>query len=128
MNILRGKLPSEMILSFGNGDGDGYGDGYGDGNSYGYGNGNGNGYGDDDGYSDNSIIYWATTLSSVRKEEGTILAYWCSSKAGTPANGGNGTEAFIGLTEEVEGPLKICTKKALHGTLNPPKWKGDRIW
>jgi hypothetical protein len=33
-----------------------------------------------------------------------------------------------GTIEKVQGPLKICTQRALHGTLLPPKWEGERLW
>ncbi|MCR4319760.1 MAG: hypothetical protein NUV74_05415 [Candidatus Brocadiaceae bacterium] len=62
------------------------------------------------------------------KKLGAVLAYWRSTHEGKPANGGSGTIAKVGLIEEIKGPLEICTAKALHGTLNPPKWKGEKIW
>jgi len=108
---------------YGDGNGNGYGNGYGDGN----GNGNGNGYGDDS----DSIIYWMQSLPMLDPaidKAGAILAYWLSNADGTPANGGSGTKARVGLVEEISGPLKICTKNALHGTLKPPKWSGERVW
>jgi hypothetical protein len=30
--------------------------------------------------------------------------------------------------QEIQGPLQICTGNALHGTINPSKWKGERLW
>ena len=33
-----------------------------------------------------------------------------------------------GTVEKIKGPLRICTKNALHGTLLPPKWPGARLW
>jgi hypothetical protein len=33
-----------------------------------------------------------------------------------------------GTVEKISGPLKICTKYALHGTLIPPNWSGARLW
>src|SRR3990167_1045940 len=154
MCILRGSLSSEMRLlcgtgtgyDNGNGNGYGYGDGYGNGYGNGYGtgdgndNGNGNGYGYGDGYGDgdgngngygddsDSIIYWMQSLpmlDTAIDKAGAILAYWLSNADGTPANGGSGTKARVGLVEEISGPLKICTKNALHGTLKPPKWSGE---
>src|SRR3990167_3161333 len=115
MCILRGSLSSEMRLLRGNGDGNG--------NGYGY----GTGYGDDS----DSIIYWMQSLpmpDPAIDKAGAILAYWLSNADGTPANGGSGTKARVGLVEEISGPLKICTKNALHGTLKPPKWSGERVW
>ena len=54
--------------------------------------------------------------------------FWRSNDDGTPSNGGKKTKAQIGLTEEIEGPLELCSARALHGTLNPTKWKGPRWW
>jgi hypothetical protein len=30
--------------------------------------------------------------------------------------------------EKVNGPLELCSRRALHGTLLPPKWPGARLW
>jgi hypothetical protein len=30
--------------------------------------------------------------------------------------------------QEIEGPLQLCGPGALHATMNPDKWKGDRLW
>jgi len=30
--------------------------------------------------------------------------------------------------EEVEGPLLICSNRALHGSIEPWRWKGDRLF
>jgi hypothetical protein len=68
-----------------------------------------------------------TRVSLLRKAK-VIFAYWRSTENGEPANGGKGTKAKVGLVEEIKGPLKICTANALHGTLNPPKWQGSKIW
>src|SRR3990167_3515863 len=106
MCILRGSLSSEMRLLCGNGDGNGNGDGYGYGDGNGDGNGNGYGYGDDS----DSIIYWMQSLpmpDPAIDKAGAILAYWLSNADGTPANGGSGTKARVGLVEEISGPLKI---------------------
>ena len=118
---------------YGNGSGYGYGYGDGYGNGYGYGNGTGNGDGTGNGSGDDSdsIIYWMQSLPMLDPaidKAGAILAYWLSNADGTPANGGSGTKARVGLVEEISGPLKICTKNALHGTLKPPKWSGERVW
>ena len=94
------------------------------------------GYGDGSGYGENIEKYWAASIETIIskqkaekiKKSGAILAYWRSTKDGEPANGGSGTKAKVGLIEEIPGPIKICTKNALHGTLNPPKWKGEKIW
>jgi hypothetical protein len=67
-------------------------------------------------------------LCELMTDENVIIAYWCSDGDGRPANGGKGTTAKIGLIEEIEGPLQICTKKALHATHSPHIWKGCRVW
>ena len=56
------------------------------------------------------------------------MAFWRSHKDGTPANGGKGPPRKLGQVEEIQGPLEICTKNALHGTLEPKNWKGERWW
>ena len=113
-----------------------------DGSGYGYGYGDGYGSGDGDGDGDGSIEYWVASIDYAVKqfpltqqvhvsrlvESGAKLAYWRSTKDGKPANGGCGTVARVGLIEEIPGPLAICTAHALHGTLCPPKWNGERIW
>jgi hypothetical protein len=56
------------------------------------------------------------------------LAFWRSSTDGRPCNGGSGTIAKPGLIEEIAGPLQLCSRKALHATLDPQKWRGERLW
>jgi len=66
---------------------------------------------------------------SQPRENGTKLAYWRSTAKGQPTNQGvKIIEAAPGVTHEVSGPLEICTSRALHATLVPPKWKGERWW
>jgi hypothetical protein len=119
--------------SYGSGDGDGYGYGYGYGYSYGSGDGDGDGYGDGYGYGygygygEESKSYWQAVLAQYRQPN-TTICFWRSNKDGTPANGGEGTKAVVGLVEEIKGPLKLCTRNALHGTLNPKRWRGERWW
>jgi hypothetical protein len=67
-------------------------------------------------------------LRELMADENVTIAYWCSDAHGRPANGGKGTTARIGLIEEIEGPLQICTKKALHATHSPHIWRGSRVW
>ena len=104
----------------------GYGDGYGYGSSYGYGDGYGDGYGYGYGDGDEKEAYLKVILESYRLKG--VLAFWRSDKDGKPSNGGTGEPRTVGMLEEIEGPLKICTKNALHGTLDPSKWKGERWW
>jgi hypothetical protein len=35
---------------------------------------------------------------------------------------------FPGTRETAKGPLALCHKGTLHGTLNPPAWEGERLW
>ncbi|HWM26570.1 MAG TPA: hypothetical protein VNP98_17265 [Chthoniobacterales bacterium] len=120
----------------GSGSGSGSGDGYGSGYGYGYGSGSGDGYGDGDGSGSGSGYgsteekdnYFAAILSPYRRGEDRQIMFWRSHADGSPANGGSKTKARVGLTEEIAGPLEICSARALHGTLNPAKWKGPRWW
>ena len=119
----------------------------GDGSGFGYGDGYGSGYGDGDGYGDGSgdssgdawkTIAWDTVMRwnleskhrlQAAKNAGAFIALWKSGSDGKASNGGS--MAFIatpGLSQEVSGPLKLCGRNALHATLNPSKWKGDRVW
>jgi hypothetical protein len=139
----------------GDGDGDGggygYGDGYGDGGGYGYGDGGGGGYGygygggggDGDGYGDgygDGGGYWTAALQPylthpavhAATADGTTitLAWWRSDRNGHSANGGKGriSPAQPGTTHEIPGPLELCTSRALHASIRPGEWKGDRWW
>jgi hypothetical protein len=133
---------------YGYGDGDGYGsgDGYGDGSGYGdgdgYGSGDGYGYGSGDG--DGSGSGYGHQLASAldpyrthpRVLEATAdgsnitLAWWRSGTDGYSANGGkhHGQPATPGLVQEVTGPLELCSPRALHASVSPGRWKGDRWW
>jgi len=122
--LIRGAMPAALS-------GYGYGYGYGDGSGDGYGHGHGSG------------SYWLACLnyftaklpSSCRaraaalQKDGIKLAYWRSTDAGQPANNGATiAQAAPGVVHKVAGPLEICTSRALHATLVPPKWKGERWW
>ena len=56
------------------------------------------------------------------------MAFWRSHEDGSPSNGGGGGPRKLAQVEEIAGPLEICTKNALHGTLEPNNWKGNRWW
>ena len=145
MEVLQGTPPSDLGsgsgdgYGSGSGSGDGYGSGYGygdgsgDGYGYGYGSGSGDGYGS--GYGDgygygygygSGDGYWQAILAPHARE-GATLAFWKSDKRGRPSNGGRSTVAAIGLVEELPPPLSICSR-GFHATLDPAKWKGDRLW
>jgi hypothetical protein len=42
--------------------------------------------------------------------------------------GGRNDPVKPGTVEKVEGPLQLCSRRALHATLIPPKWEGARLW
>ena len=127
---------------YGDGYGSGYGYGYGDGDGYGdgYGYGSGSGYGS--GYGSGSKEYWLATLPYFAKKmpetqqhrlaelqaSGVTIAFWRSDSKGRACNGGSNKPVAAGTVEEIEGPLKICTRRGLHATFLPSKWKGDRWW
>ena len=124
-----GKLPSD-----GYGDGDGYGYGYGYGDGYGDGDGYGYGYGSGYGLKEATVSFIAM-LPDARRAHATELlrtgakiAYWRSGKDAKPSNGGKSEPVDIGTIQKIDGPLEICTKRALHATYRLDKWKGDRVW
>ena len=114
------------------------------GDGYGYGYSDGDGYGDGYGYSDGGDGgYWAACipgftagwtqdqrarLTELLGQQDVTVAYWRSDEQGRPANGGQADPVAVGTVQTVEGPLAICTERALHATRMPPKWKGERIW
>lgn len=110
--------------SYGNGSGYGYGDSYGYSNSYGYGDSYGNGD------SDNTVQLWQSLCADdLSRSEAVTLALWNSDSQGGPTNGGTGRfVATPGLIQEVTGPLLLCSRNALHATLDPSAWKGERVW
>jgi hypothetical protein len=136
MGVIFGALPAWTRAGSGYGDGYGYGDGSGDGSGYGDGSGDGDGYG----YGDGSGWMLKAKASSAKwtKEQQerlaelesapVVLALWRSDARGCPANGGSGKPVHPGLVQEIPGPLALCTKQALHATVNPEHWEGPRIW
>jgi len=125
---------------YGYGSGSGYGDGDGDGSGYGYGYGSGSG--DGYGYGDGSKEYWSALVDTFAEKwepaqrarlralrgENVTVAYWRSDANGKPCNGGRGAAVNPGLVQKIKGPLALCGDGALHATLIPPKWEGDRVW
>jgi hypothetical protein len=139
VELIFGKAPEACA---GSGSGSGSGSGYGYGYGYGYGDGDGYGSGSGYGYGDGDKSYWSAVvdayaslwpkslqdrLSQVRTE-GATVAYWRSDAKGRPCNGGSGKPVEPGTVQEVRGPLRLCGSGALHATLLPRKWKGDRLW
>ena len=101
-----------------------FGSGSGSGSGYGYGY--GDGYGDGYGYGSE---YFKMLLFSYTPQAGEVLCFWRSIRDGVACNGGTTDRKRVpGDIESVEGPLAICTPRALHGTMNPEKWKGDYWW
>jgi hypothetical protein len=61
--------------------------------------------------------------------EDCVLAFWRSDADGHASNCGKTKAAAApGVIETTDGPLAICTRHAVHATMNPDKWKGDRLW
>ena len=69
----------------------------------------------------------AFALAALEKE-GATIAFWRSDGKGRPCNGGSGDPVKPGDVQTVPGPLQCCGPRALHATLMPPKWKGERWW
>ena len=122
---------------YGSGSGSGYGYGYGDGSGYGYGSGSGSGYGygSGDGSLKEAVSGFIAYLPKEQKaralklqKSGAKIAYWKSDKKGQPSNGGRSDPVHVGLVQKIEGPLEICSCRALHATYVPSKWNGERIW
>jgi hypothetical protein len=126
----------------GDGSGCGDGSGYGYVSGFGYGAGFGDGSGDSSGDSSGSGYYWSKTISffaarwsdaqRARLEElnalGARICFWHSKKDGTAIHGQRLEPAKPGVVHTVKGPLNLCSSGALHATLIPPAWKGDRLW
>jgi len=146
--VLAGAVPEGLRSGDGYGDGYGYGDGsgdgYGDGDGYGSGSGDGYGSGYGSGDGDGPTAYWKATikhfaarwteaqrqrLADLQKSATATIAFWWSDAHGFACNGGKSEKsAEPGMVEEIAGPLKVCTSRALHATNLPPKWKGKRLW
>jgi hypothetical protein len=101
----------EHVASDGDGDGYGYGDGYGDGD-----------------YLQAIAEAAGGQRATQLREQGAVIAVWRSRGDGCPSNGGTGAPAAVGDIQEVAGPLDICSPRALHATLQPGQWKGERWW
>ena len=116
---------SVMTETFEAYDADSSGYGYG----YGYGDGYGDGSGDGDGEKSEGIVALARrSIPAALQDDPRVLALWNSNADGTPANGGSGPAAYVGLRQSVKGPLELCTARGLHATLQPESWKGERTW
>ena len=143
--ILSGALPTWAKGSgygyvYGSGDGSGYGygygSGYGDGSGYGYGYGYGSGDGSGYGYGlKEACNGFIAMLPHDRREHakrllqgGAVFAYWRSGRDARPANGGHSDAVDVGTIQKIDGPLKLCTRNALHATYRLDKWQGERIW
>ena len=97
--------------------------------SSGSGSGSGSGCGSGSGYGYGYLRqeYLSAVLMRYGNSDG-MLVFWRSTKDGHPANGGDALAVEVGTIQEIAGPLKLCSRQALHGTLHPWKWKGDRWW
>lgn len=102
------------------GSGDGSGDGSGSGSGDGSGSGYGYGYG---AFAPSELAALAGTVPN-----GATLAFWKSGADGRPCNGGKGEPVKKGDRQKILGPLELCGPRALHATLRPDQWKGERLW
>ena len=100
---------------------------------------NGYGYGYGDGYGDGSGYWRPAALAAIAKWTdaqrarlagigSAFIAFWRSDKHGKPSNGGSGDPVGVGSIQEIAGPLALCGPSALHATMNPGKWSGERVW
>jgi hypothetical protein len=114
-----------------------YGDDYGDGSGYGHrdGSGYGTGYVSEEYWTACVDVFAARWPDSQRqslaqyRQMNATIGFWKSDKEGLPSNGGYlSAPVKVGAEHKVNGPLQICTERALHATLIPPKWKGERMW
>ena len=71
----------------------------------------------------------AASLSAAdaSKSQGWRLTTPRATQPGT-SNGGSGDPVIPGTVQEISGPLQLCSEKALHATLAPEKWQGERLW
>jgi hypothetical protein len=60
--------------------------------------------------------------STINLRAARMCVYWSADL------GGRGKPVKSGDIQEVAGPLVLCGPRALHATLNPDKWKGERLW
>ena len=149
MEVSRGFLPEWVQGDSGSGSGGSGDDGSG---GYGYGGSGDDGSGGSGGYGygyggsgDRSTHTWVDRCSRIvarwpqalqqrfseLEETADVLAFWRSDANGLPINGGRSDmtpPAVPGLIQEIAGPLHICTDHALHATMLPDKWKGERLW
>ena len=65
-------------------------------------------------------------------DDGDTIAYVCTDAHGYPCNGGTarpGEHARPGWVQDLgPGRLVPCTHEALHGTHQPHRWCGSRVW
>ena len=62
---------------------------------------------------------------------GATIAYVCTDARGRASNGGPATREWQvrpGLVQTIPGPLILCGPGALHGTFEPCRWAGARVW
>lgn len=77
-----------------------------------------------------AVLDWTVGAERVQKlrDAGAVVAFWRSDGEGKPCNGGTGGPRHVGMVEEEKGPLVACQKGALHATISPDKYGGERLW
>lgn len=91
----------------------------------------GDGYGSGDGYGEYLQALADSTLGERAiqlRANGAQIAFWRASEDGRPCNNGTGPPRTVGMVEEEPGPLVACQRGALHATLSPNKWTGERLF
>ena len=67
-------------------------------------------------------------LLKALKSNDTV-AFVLTDQHGRPSNGGSGTTCKAGAVHKETGKLEgLCCQGVLHGTLEPKKWHGCRVW
>lgn len=69
-------------------------------------------------------------FEELEKDPDAVLALWNSDKNGKPCNGGSRrcTAARPGLIQRAKKPFLMCGPNALHATMTPEEWDGERVW
>ena len=85
----------------------------------------------------NQTSWTAKQRNHLRRMQkaGAVFAYYLTDSYGRPSN--HNIDNILerkkwtvkpGVVQKVNGPLKECSKNALHATLEPHKWAGNRVW
>ena len=85
----------------------------------------------------NQTSWTAKQRNHLRRMQkaGAVFAYYLTDSYGRPSNCNIDNlldrkkwTVKPGIVQKVNGPLEECSKNALHATLEPHKWIGNRVW